>query len=345
MQLSQDVVQPARAPRLRMANADKAAVIVRLLLSEGAMPRLSGFSLRQQQALAERMAALGPVDRATLAAVAQEFAERLDTLGLTFPGSLAATLELLGDRLTDEARAALADMAAAEGPPDPWRRIGTADPDRLTPLLLSESAEVCALLLSKIPVAKAAALLADLPEDRAHVVAHAVALTSAIDPDTVNRIGASLLAQLDAQPAPAFTTRPADRVGALLNAAAAAVRDKVLEGLDTQDADFAGQVRKAIFTFDHIPKRLETRDVPKVMRQVDAETTVTALAAGMEAAPLAVEFLLENMSKRMAEQLRDDAEARGAVRGSEGEAAMAGVVAAIRALADAGEIRLIEPEG
>lgn len=334
---------PSAGP-LRMGSADKAAIIVRLLMSEDAMPRLTGLSLRQQQGLVRRMAALGPIDRDTLAAVAREFAERLDTLGLTFPGSLAATLELIGDRLSDEARASLAEMAEAEGPPDPWRRIAGADPERLKPILVHESAEICAILLSKLPVAKAAALLAELPEDRAHVVAHAVALTGSIGAETIARVGLSLVAQLDAQPSPAFTANPADRVGAILNAAASATRDKVLEGLDAQDADFAGLVRKAIFTFDHIPKRLEPKDVPRIMRQVDADTTVTALAAAMEAAPVAVEFLLENMSKRLAEQLRDDAEARGTVRGAEGEAAMAAVVAAIRDLADAGEIRLIEPE-
>ena len=113
MQLSDSLSMPSAGP-LRMGNADKAAIIVRLLMSEDAMPRLTGLSLRQQQGLVRRRAALGPIDRDTLAAGAREFAERLDTLGLTFPGSLAATLELIGGRLSDEARASLAEMAEAE---------------------------------------------------------------------------------------------------------------------------------------------------------------------------------------------------------------------------------------
>lgn len=340
MQISERLVD-APAPPVRLSNADKAAVIVRLLLSEGAMPRLTGLSLRQQEALVRRLAGLGPVDRETLSAVAREFAHRLDNIGLTFPGSVAGALDLVRDHLSDEAREKLADLVEGDGPPDPWRRIAATEPDRLKPILARESAEVCAILLSKLPVAKAAALLADLPEDRGHVVAHAVALTSAIGEDTIARVGRSLLDQVQAQPNPAFASAPADRVGAILNAAAAATRDKVLEGLDGADADFAGLVRKAIFTFEHIPKRLDQKDVPKVMRVLDAETTTVALAAAMEAAPVAVEFLLENMSKRMAEQLRDDAEARGKVHGAEGEAAMAELVTAIRDLADGGEIRLI----
>jgi flagellar motor switch protein FliG len=67
------------------------------------------------------------------------------------------------------------------------------------------------------------------------------------------------------------------------------------------------------------------------------------LAAGLSAAPLSVEFLLENMSKRMAEQLRDDAETRGTPKPEEGEAAMSDIVGIIRDLEAAGEIKLLPP--
>ncbi len=332
------------APVVSLSNSQKAAVIVRLLVSEGAMPRLSGLNLRQQEKLVRQMAELSIIDRKTLASVAREFAHSLDNLGLTFPGSMQSALDMIGDHLTDDARAHIADAAEAEGPPDPWRRISGFEIDRLKPLLEGESAEICAILLSKLPVAKAAILLAELPPDRAHIVAHAVSLTSAVDPETLIRVGTSLAGQLEDQTEPVFSGNPAERVGAILNAATAATRDAVLEGLSNRDADFAGIVRKSIFTFEHIPKRIEPKDVPRIMRGVDGNDTIVALAAGMVTAPVAVEFLLENMSKRMAEQLREDAESRGKVKTDEGEAAMGAIVASIRDLADSSEIRLIEEE-
>ncbi len=332
------------APVVSLSNSQKAAVIVRLLVSEGAMPQLSGLSLAQQERLVRQMADLSHIDRRTLSHVAGEFAQTLDNLALTFPRSVSGALSMVEGHLSEEAREHLRNMAENEGPPDPWRRLKGMEPERLKPLVERESAEICAILLSKLPVAKAAALLAELPEDRADVVAHAVALTGSVSADTIQRVGHSLVVQLDAQPVPSFTGAPADRVGAILNAAASVTRDRVLEGLTAKDAQFAGHVRKAIFTFDHIPKRVEPKDVPRILRGVDPETTIVALASGMELSPLSVEFLLENMSKRMAEQLREDAEARGKVPGAEGEAAMAKVVTAIRDLADLGEIRLIPTE-
>jgi flagellar motor switch protein FliG len=50
------------------------------------------------------------------------------------------------------------------------------------------------------------------------------------------------------------------------------------------------------------------------------------------------------MSKRLAEQLRDDADARKAPKPDEGEAAMAAVIAAIRDLETEGEITLLIPD-
>ena len=135
-------------------------------------------------------------------------------------------------------------------------------------------------------------------------------------------------------------------MGAILNIAAQGTRDAVLAGLEETDAAFASQVRRAIFTYVHIPARLEARDVPKVVRLVDPALLATAFAAS-QAAPdtaAATEFILAAMSQRMAQGLRDEMAARGAVRPTDGEAAMNAVIAAIRDLMARAEIVLVQAE-
>jgi flagellar motor switch protein FliG len=105
-------------------------------------------------------------------------------------------------------------------------------------------------------------------------------------------------------------------------------------------------VRRAIFTFVHIPARLNPRDCPKVTRLVDQPVLVTALAAtqgrpGLEAAG---EFLLANISQRLAQGLREEMAQRGKVKDKDGEEAMAAVITAIRTLEATAEITLIQPE-
>ena len=60
--------------------------------------------------------------------------------------------------------------------------------------------------------------------------------------------------------------------------------------------------------------------------------------------PLAADFLLDNMSKRMAETLREEAMSLGGVSEEEGEDAMTKIITALRGLEESGEIKLIVQE-
>ncbi|MBC7139030.1 MAG: flagellar motor switch protein FliG [Defluviimonas sp.] len=322
-----------------LTGPQKAAIIVRLLLAEGAELPLSRLPDRLQAEIAQQIGQMRSVDRATLDAVMQEFVDGIDRIGLSFPGGLDAALTLLEGHLSPAASSRVRRLAGAAG--DPWQRIAGLEPDRLLPVLEEESTEVGAVLLSKLAVSKAADLLGRLPGDKARRIAYAVSLTGNVAPETVRRIGLSLAAQLDAQPAKAFDTGPVERVGAILNHSAAATRDAVLQGLEAEDAGFAEEVRRAIFTFTNIPARIDARDIPKIIRNVDQAALVTALAGARGADEPAADFVLANMSQRMAASLRDEMANLGKVKDKDAEEAMAEVVAAIREMEAAGEIFLV----
>lgn len=331
--------------RIRPLNqSQKAAVIVRLLISQGLKPAIDRLSPAHQEKLALSMASLGQINRVTLMAVIREFAESLDDLALSFPAALPDALHMLEQHLSPNAAENLKSMAAEGDGSDPWPILAAMPPERLRPILTSESAEVCAILLSKLGVAKAAEILSELPEDRAHLVAHAISLTATVTPIMVERIGKTLLGQVQAQPRSVFKASAVDRVGAMLNAARGSAREAILKGLLERDPMFGEEVKRAIFTFDHIPRRLDAKDVAKVMRKADTNTMMTALSAALKSCPHVVDFLLGNMSKRLAEQMREEIVARDTPRLDEAEAAMNDIIATIRDLEEAGELRLIPPE-
>ena len=215
-----------------------------------------------------------------------------------------------------------------------WPRIASA-----------ESTEVAAVLLSKLDVEAAAALLGHLPGAVARRITYAVSLTGKVTPDAVDRIGLSLAAQLDHRPLVAFDDGPDARVGAILNQSAAAKRDEMLAALDETDTGFASAVRRAIFTFSHIPDRLAPRDVPRLLRTAEQPDVVTALLAARGTEDEAVaEFLLANIPTRMADALREEMEERAPVKLRDAEAAMLSLVGAIRQLEQQGEITLLSPD-
>jgi flagellar motor switch protein FliG len=322
----------------------KAAILVRLLLVEGADLNLAALPEAMQAELTEQMAQMRLVDRDTLHAVVAEFVETLEQVGLSFPDGIEGALKALSGKLSPGAAGRLRQIARARGHADPWDRIAATEPEVLIDLLAPESIEVAAVVLSKLPVGKAAELLGRMTGDRARRVAFAVASTEQIAPEAVIRIGGALAAELDRRPPAAFAAKPAVRVGAILNSVASDLRDSLLEGLEQADAGFAEGVRRAIFTFGHIAERLQAVDVPKILRGLDQATLVTALAHALPQAGTrqarSAEFLLANMSQRMAAALRDEIEGRGPVKPRDGEAAGTEVVNQIRALVDAGEITL-----
>jgi flagellar motor switch protein FliG len=325
---------------------EKAAIIVRLLLAEGTPIKITSLPEEMQASLAQQMGQMRRVDRDTLQSVVQDFLSELDEVGLSFPGGIEGALSIMDGHMSANAASRLRRMNGTSSTVDPWERLTAISLDVLAEALKEESIEVAAVALSKLPVQKAAELLGKFPGERARAVAYAVSLTSNIDPDTVRRIGMSLASQIDSQPIKAFEVDPGERVGAILNIAAAFTRDDVLKGLQETDAGFAEIVRKAIFTFEHIKAKLSPRDVPKVVRIVDQPILVTALAYAQnnpDQVPSA-EHILENLSQRMTQSLREEVASRGKIKEKDGEEAMSVIVMAIRQLEGAGEVVLITPE-
>lgn len=327
-----------------LSRKQKAAIIVRLLANEGADVPLSQLDDELQTKLMHQMGEMRYVDRATLADVVSEFAEELDSIGLSFPGGLAGALSALDGKISPQTAARLRKEAGVRQSGDPWERVRALDVARLKVFIRNEATEVSAVLLSKLDTAKAAALLSELPGPEARRITYAVSHTKSVTPEAVDRIGISLASQLDRDPERAFDADPTKRVGAILNFSPSSTRDDVLTGLEEQDEAFANEVRKSIFTFANIPERVNPVDAGTILREVDQGQLVIALAYaernGMEDI---VSHLLDNISKRLAEGLREEMSEAGKIKVKDGEDAQGELVRVIRALEEAGTITLIVP--
>ncbi|PVA08024.1 FliG C-terminal domain-containing protein [Thalassorhabdomicrobium marinisediminis] len=338
---------PTTAPRSSLSRSRKAAMVVQLLLRDGGDLPLSDLPEAAQARLTRELGALNLIDRETLHSVAREFATELADVALTAPGSVEAALKSLDGRISSSTVARLREEAAGTSGRDPWAIVMDLSAEEMIPITEGESPEVAAILLSKLPTAKAAELLGLVPGEVARRIAYAMSRTTTIRADAIARIGTGLAQQYCGAALPAFAETAESRIGAILNSSPASTRDQVLEGLMAEDRSFGEGVRKAIFTFADIPARLAALDVPKILRDIDQADLVRALgaAAGTDG-PLAAaaDHLLDNMSTRMADNLREEMGEVGTIKQSEAEAAQTAVVSAIRAAVDAGTITLIVEE-
>jgi flagellar motor switch protein FliG len=329
----------------KLSGKAKAAIVVRLLLNEGADIPIEDLPDDLQMELTQQMGRMRLIDRETLYAVASEFAEMLDNVGLTFPNGLAGALTAMDGRISRQTASRLRKEAGVRQFGDPWERLKALPPEDLATLAQAESIEVAAVLLSKLDTGKAAQMLVHLPGPVARQITYAVSHTSNVTPETVDRIGLSLAAQVDARPDLAFETTPGQRVGAILTEAAAAKREEVLIALEEEDEEFATDVRKAIFTYGLIAQRMQPLDVPKLMRVLAIPELVTAIAFATDEDDIATnDFLLDNMSSRMATNIREEVGERGKVKRADGETAFGLIVSAMRDLITTGEIELKSDE-
>ena len=328
-----------------LSRAQKAAIIVRFLLNEGADVPIKELPDELQRKLTTQMGTMRFVDRTTLAEVVAEFATEVESMGLTFPRGVAGALTALDGRISQQTAHRLRKEAGVRQFGEPWEQVCAAPKDALLDILRSESVEVAAVLMSKLDVARAAELLSNLPGALARRIAYEISQINSVTPDAVDRIGLSLASQLHDVPDMAFSDGPDKRVGEILNCSSAETRDDVLTGLDETDESFAANVRKAIFTFANIPDRVNKLDLPNIVRDIDRNTMLTAFAHGLQdpVTNNSVEFILNNISGRMADALREEIADMSNVSKKDGEAAMTEVVNTIRSIEAAGDIVLIIP--
>lgn len=102
------------------------------------------------------------------------------------------------------------------------------------------------------------------------------------------------------------------------------------------DQDLSGKIEDLMFVFDNLAD-VDDRGIQSLMREVSSDVLVLALKGADEAIK---EKIFKNMSKRAAELLRDDLEAKGPVRISEVESAQKEILTIARRMAEAGEIVL-----
>jgi flagellar motor switch protein FliG len=215
-----------------LSRAQKAAIIVRFLLNDGTDVPLTDLPDDLQARLTTQMGSMRYVDRDTLADVVSEFAHELEGLGLTFPHGVAGALSALDGRISPQTAMRLRKEAGVRQYGDPWTLVKSAEPATLLPILEGESAEVAAVVLSKLDVGRAADLLGRLPGAVARRITYAISQTGSVSPEAVDRIGLALAAQLHEVPETAFAKDAVERVGAILNSSTRFTRDELIEGLE-----------------------------------------------------------------------------------------------------------------
>jgi flagellar motor switch protein FliG len=162
---------------------------------------------------------------------------------------------------------------------------------------------------------------------------------------SLNEVPQTALTELDqlverqanaAPPAPLRRVGGARTVANILNAMERDKSGTELGKIEKADGEMHQQIKDLLFVFDNLLD-LDDRGIQALLREVGSDTLAIALRG---AEPEVQEKILKNMSKRAAEILKDDMEARGPVKLAEVEAAQKEIIVIAQRMAEEGTISL-----
>ncbi len=217
----------------------------------------------------------------------------------------------------------------------PFEFVRKTDASQLLSFIQDEHPQTIALILSYLSATQAALILSSLPQESQADVARRIATMDRTSPDViqeVERVLESKLANLVNQD---YTIiGGVDQVVEILNSTDRGTEKHIMEILEIEDPGLADEIRKKMFVFEDV-LLLDDRSIQRVLRDVDNSELGLALKGANEEVQ---NVIFNNLSKRLAEMIKEDMEFMGPVRMKDVEEAQQKIVNIIRKLEDAGEI-------
>jgi len=204
---------------------------------------------------------------------------------------------------------------------------------------MREHPRTSAIVISMLSSEKAAEVIALLDVDTAETVIGLLKDLADVDPDILEAIGETIRVEL-LDKTGTEVAAPDEVIGAIFDNLTDRTRDPLMKRLEDKTPDFAKAVARRMFLFDDIPDRVVAKDIPILTRAVDQKVLEQAIAFARSRESAAANYILENMSRRLAEQLEETLEEMAELSVSDGEKAEAELIKALRKQVAEGAITL-----
>ncbi|MCG8539822.1 MAG: flagellar motor switch protein FliG [Clostridia bacterium] len=219
----------------------------------------------------------------------------------------------------------------------PFDFVRKADASQLLNFIQNEHPQTIALILSYLGSNQAGQILSALPQEKQADVAQRIATMDITSPEIIKEVEHVLERKLSSMVTQDYTsTGGVGTIVDILNSVDRGTEKFIMETLEIQDTELAEEIKKRMFVFEDIIT-LDSASIQRFIREVDNNELSIALKGATQEVK---DIIFANMSKRMAEMIREDMEFMGPVRLRDVEEAQQKIVNIIRKLEEAGEIIL-----
>ncbi|HEC18682.1 MAG TPA: flagellar motor switch protein FliG [Gammaproteobacteria bacterium] len=325
------------AEESEVKGVDRAAIFLMSLGEAAASEVLKHMEPKEVQSVGAAMAQLNNVTRGQVTSVLKEFAETVKEetgLGLGTDDYVRTVLKkALGDDKAD----GLIDRILQGGNTKGLETLKWMDSRAVAEIIRLEHPQIIAIVLSYLEPDQSAEVLALFPERVRVDVLMRISTLDGIQPAALNELNDIMEKQFSGKNNVKSSSVGGIKAAAnILNFMDSSIEGEIMDAVKEIDADLGQNIQDLMFVFDNL-KSVDDRDIQTILREISSESLVLALKGADDELK---DKILKNMSKRAAEMLRDDLEAKGPVRLSEVEGAQKEILAVARRLAEAGDISL-----
>jgi flagellar motor switch protein FliG len=331
-------VSGARA-KSALTGARKAAILLTVLGEEAAALVCRQLSSSDVQQLAAEVAGLDAIPPELAQQVLEEYQQQANAHRMVIQGGPEYAARLLKKAFGEENGKDLAQKAtqlqsSGAGKLD-WLR--NADPQQVAAVLEKEHPQTIAVVLSHLEPQHASPILSKFASELQIDVVKRIAQLQHFSPEAAERIS-NVLSQKLKQSGVEKKEGPSrvDSLPGLMNQLQPETARAILEAIEKENADLAGNIRNLMFTFEDLVGVPETA-LRDLLGAVDKKTLALALKGASDGVKA---HIFKAMSSRAVEMLKEDMDVLGRVRGKDVAKAQQEAIAAARQLEAEGKISL-----
>jgi len=324
-----------QAPKLEPL--ERAAVLLMSLGEEDAAEVLKHLGPKEVQKIGSAMAQLSNVSRPEVEYVMDAFLSEIGEQTSLGVGSDDYIRNMLVQALGEEKANGLADRIFMGGNTSGLDTLKWMDARAVSDIIRFEHPQIQAIVVSYLDPDQAGSVLMQFDERVRLDVIMRIASLESVHPHAMQELNDILERQFANQNNSSATSMGGTKCAAdIMNFLDTSAESQMMEMIRDVDEELSQEIQDLMFVFDNLGE-LDDRAIQTLLREISSDVLILALKGADE---IVKEKVFGNMSKRAAELLRDDLEAKGPVKVSEVESAQKEVLAVARRMADAGEITL-----
>ncbi|GGO84980.1 flagellar motor switch protein FliG [Marinobacterium nitratireducens] len=320
-----------------LSDIEKAAILLISLGEADAAEVLKHLGPKEVQRIGYAMTQLDNVPQSQVEAVVSDFMHVVsDQTGIGINNDRYIR-SMLNQALGEEKAKTLLDRILMSTNTSGLDTLRWMEPRQIAEVMRFEHPQIQAVVTAYLDPDQAAQVLTYFDEKVRLDILMRVAALDQIQPEALQELNDLFEVQFTGSASSKSATLGGVKATAnIMNFIDSTVEAELMDGIRDVDEGLASQIAELMFVFDNLID-VDDRGIQVLLREVSTDLLVVALKgadSGLQ------EKIFKNMSKRAAELLRDDLEAKGPVRVSEVETAQKEILAVARRLADEGEIML-----